>query len=114
MDRKADLLTSLFVGILMTMAGCAVDQQREVARYRRILDDSTLPGPVERLDPRQPLSLEQAMSLANKTDEDLGLRGEDYVQALINKNRIVANFLPTVSFQPSFTIADRGNGQAAA
>src|SRR5438046_8760001 len=54
------------------------------------------------------------MSLANANDEQLALRGEDYVQALINKNRIVANFLPTVSFQPGFTIVDRGGGSAPA
>src|SRR5207248_1691144 len=87
-----------------------VNQQREVAHYRRVLGENALPAANNRLDPAQPLSLEQAMSLANASDESLALRGEDYVQALINKNRIAADFLPTVSLQPSFTIADLGPG----
>jgi outer membrane protein len=95
---------------ILLLAGCAVNQQREVAHYRRILDANTLPPPTNQLEPSQPLSLEQAMALANASDESLALRGEDYVQALINKNRVVANFLPTVSFQPGFTIVDRGSG----
>ena len=54
-----------------------------------------------------PLTLENALALANAHNEQLGLRGEDYLQALINKNRAVANFLPTVSFQPTFTIEQK-------
>src|SRR2546423_15542482 len=86
-------LVSPFV-IMLALAGCEVNQQREVAHYRRILDEgNSLPPPVQRLDEKQTLSLQQAMALANQNDEDLALRGEDYVQALINKNRLVANFL---------------------
>ena len=50
------------------------------------------------------------MALANQNNEQLALRGEDYVQGLIEKNRAVAAFLPTVSLQPSFTIGQRPPG----
>jgi outer membrane protein TolC len=63
--------------------------------------------------PDDPLTLARALALANQNNEQLGLRGEDYVQALIQKNRAVAGFLPTVSFQPSFTIEQRPRGEAS-
>ena len=44
------------------------------------------------------------MALANEDNEQIGLQGENYVQAMIAKSRAVAAFLPTVSFQPDFTI----------
>ncbi len=97
---------SVVCGVSFAMTGCAVDQSKEVAQYREVLDATHLP-PTNRLPEGETLSLSQAMSLANQHNEDLGLRGEDYVQALIDKNRAVANFLPTVSFEPSYTIADR-------
>ena len=56
------------------------------------------------------MSLQQAMQLASQNNEQLELSGEAYVQALINKNRAVAAFLPTVSFRPSFTIAQSPGG----
>src|SRR5450432_223505 len=84
-------------GAAILIVGCAVDQDREVAQYRKILDrafpPTTAPAPTEQM------SLQRAMALANQNNEQLGLRGEDYVQALIDKNRAVAAFLPTVSFQ---------------
>jgi hypothetical protein len=73
--------------------------------YRHVLDENR-PPPTSVLPERSPLSLQQAMALANRHNEQLGLSGEDYVQALIEKNRAIANFLPTVGFQPSYTIRD--------
>src|ERR1700733_7045693 len=96
----------LTVGVVLVV-GC-VDQKAEVAHYRKILDENfpptTAPAPAE------PMTLQRAMALANQNNEQLGLSGENYVQALIDKNRIVANFLPTVSFQPQFTLAQRPPG----
>jgi outer membrane protein TolC len=97
----------VLVVVAVLAAGCRVDQDKEVARYRRVLDENPLPVDPPALQ-SQPLGLAEAMALANRNNEQLGLSGEDYVQALINKNRAVANFLPTVSFQPSYTIEDRG------
>jgi len=108
----SDTLRSIVISLVvvasaLAMQGCAVDQEKEVAQYRLVLDDNRLP-PTNELPANEPLTLEQAMALANRHNEQLGLSGEDYVQALIDKNRAVANFLPTVGFQPSYTIRDQG------
>jgi outer membrane protein len=92
------------------MAGCAVDTKRDVAAYRRILDNNALPRLTSL--PDGPLSLEQAFALANRNSEQLARSGEDYVQALIDKSRAVANFLPTISFQPSYALAQKPRGAA--
>jgi outer membrane protein TolC len=97
--------------LLSLLTGCAVDQKREVALYRSVLDEQV--PPVREYVVGEPLTLQRAMALANQNNEQLGLRGEDYVQALINKNRVAAAFLPTVSFQPSFTIEQRATGNAS-
>src|SRR5205807_612101 len=51
--------------------------------------------------PGDPLSLEAAFLLANRNSEQLAISGEDYVQALIEKERAFSNFLPTVNFAPT-------------
>jgi outer membrane protein len=85
----------------LLLFGC-VNQQKEVQTYRAIVDtDQAHPKPY--ID-GQPLSLSRAMQLANQDNEQIALSGENYLQALISKNRAVAAFLPTVSFQPSFEI----------
>jgi outer membrane protein TolC len=97
--------------LVLLLAGCAVDQKKEVALYRTVLDAAV--PPVAPYVPGEPLTLPRAMALASANNEQLGLRGEDYVQALIAKNRAVAAFLPTVSFQPSFTIEQTASGNAS-
>jgi outer membrane protein len=82
--------------------GACVDQHKEVQTYRDVTD-AGLPRP-ESYQPGQSLTLERAMALANQDNEQIALQGENYLQALIAKSRAVAAFLPTVSFQPSFTI----------
>lgn len=99
---------ALSAATALALSGCKVDQQKEVALYRNVLDRSV--PRVPDFHPDEPLTLTRAMALANQTDEELGLRGEDYVQALIAKNRAVANFIPTVSFQPSFVVEQRARG----
>src|SRR4051812_40802922 len=97
--------------IVLLVAGCHPNQKKEVALYRNVLD-TQVPRVGEYVD-GEPLSLQRSLALANQNNENLGLRGEDYVQALIQKNRVVADFLPTVSFQPNFTIEQRATGNAA-
>ena len=101
----------LAAAALALAAGCGVDQKREVDAYRQQLDARVPAGGA--FAPDDPLTLQRALALANQNNEQLGLRGEDYVQALIQKNRVVANFLPTVSFQPSFTIEQRPRGEGS-
>jgi outer membrane protein len=108
---KAALKLCAGLLVALVLAGCAVDQKREVSLYRDILDASvpTVAPPAE----DAPLTLDVTMALTNQNNENIAVRGEDYVQALINKNRVVANFLPTVSFQPNFTIEQKPSGSAS-
>ena len=98
------LLSAALVGC--AVGGCAVDQKKEVATYRRVLDG---PGRVERVTytPGEVLTLDKAMRLANQDNERIAMAGEDYLQALINKDRAASAFLPTVSLEPAYTVTDR-------
>jgi outer membrane protein len=105
-------LTAAAIAVVALAGGCQVNQAKEVAHYRKVLDDNRLPAaPVQDeaadAEATRPLTLAEAMALANKQNEQLGRSGEDYVQSLIDKNRAVANFLPTVSVQPAYTIQHR-------
>jgi outer membrane protein len=92
-----------------SLAACAqVDASHDPDEYRRVLD-AAMP-PIDDVAPNAPLSLEQAMAMAGRHEERLGLSGEDYVQALIDKNRALAAFLPTLSFRPSFVVGDAPPG----
>lgn len=93
---------------LAGLTGCQVDQRAEIATYRQVLDGDQ-PAPTEPLDPDAPLGLRRAMRLAVATSESLAIRGETYLQALIDKDRATARFLPTVSFAPTFTRQDETN-----
>ncbi|HEV8603772.1 MAG TPA: TolC family protein [Tepidisphaeraceae bacterium] len=98
---------SACVLLLLVVGGCHLNQQKEVARYRKVLD-----ADAPRIDfaPGEPLSLEQALALANQHNERLALRGEDYLQALIAKDRAASNFLPTISLAPTYFQQDEVNG----
>ncbi len=91
-----------FAGMaLLLAAGCAVDQAREVQTYRDVLDAGQTQPP-EPFSPGESLSLKHALVLANANNEQLTQSGEDYLQALINKDRAFARFLPTIRFAPSY------------
>jgi outer membrane protein TolC len=102
------MLSPLLAALL---AGCAVDQKKEVAKYRHVLDGDN-PPPQVTYSPDEPLTLDKAMRLANQDNERIALAGEDYLQALINKDRAASSFLPTVSLEPNYTITDKPNSQA--
>jgi len=113
MARRSRLGPGLGAGLLLAalVAGCVVDQEKEVHAYRRVLDaDRPKPQP---LQPNEPLSLERALALANFDNEQLASQGETYLQALIAKGRAFSSFLPTVSFQPSFTVEQAPRGRSA-
>lgn len=89
------------VMLLFFMNGCAVNQDKDVQRYRDVLDAEQY-TPEAVFHPEDPLTLAQAMKLANAHNEQLAIAGEDYLQTLINKDRAFAAFLPTISFAPAF------------
>lgn len=84
--------------ISSVLAGCKVDQAKEVRLYRSLLDKGVEPVA---FDVGEPLTLEEALRLANQHNERLGIQGEFYVQALIDKRRAAAAFFPTISLAPS-------------
>jgi outer membrane protein TolC len=94
------------------LAGCVVDQAREVGTYRKVIDGHE-PKP-KPLEPGETLTLARALALANADNEQIASQGETYLQALIGKNRAFAAFLPTVSFQPNFTVEEAPKGNAPA
>src|SRR6267378_6101235 len=104
MNRPITLFT--IIAMLM-VGGCHLDQKKEVARYRTILDADS--PPID-FTPGEPLSLEQALVLANQHNERLALRGEDYLQALIAKDRAFSAFLPTISLAPTYFQQDAVSG----
>ena len=94
------IIRILLLAMGMLVLGCTVDQDKEVALYRSVLDGQKKAPPVN-IKVGDPLSLEAALLLANRNSENLAISGEDYVQALIEKERAFSNFLPTVNFTPS-------------
>jgi outer membrane protein TolC len=99
MKQRIFLLPNFFA--LLLLCGCP-SQQEEVATYRKVVDQNI--NQPRSYQPGEPLSLQRAMELANENNEQVGLQGENYIQALIAKSRALSNYLPTVSLSPSFTI----------
>ena len=109
--RPSTAVLSLCAAALtLWAAGCAVDESKEVAKYRRVLDGKNA-APV-RYAAGEPLSLEGALLLANRHNEQLAIEGENYLQALIDKDRAAASFWPTVTLAPNYSIADEGEDRS--
>ena len=104
---RGRLLTIVALASLVC-AGCAVDQKKEVATYRKVIDIPTT-APTE-FTPGQPLNVRRTMLLANASNERLSIEGENYLQALIDRRRAVAAFLPTVSLAPRYVFRERTGG----
>ncbi len=99
----------LFLTICVIMAtsilGCCFDENKEVARYRQVLDTcaASLPSSCPATTSGHTLTLLQAMALANANNERLAISGENYVQALVAKDLACSAFLPTVGVGVSWT-----------
>jgi outer membrane protein len=83
------------------LTGCAVDQEADTRPYQQALGvDGPAPPP---LAEDEPIALVDALRLTNWHNEQLRIEGENYVQALIDKQRAIASFLPTAGVFPSYT-----------
>jgi outer membrane protein len=102
------LRRSVMFVLVLVAGGCAVDQKKEVATYQNVLRANLLSN-----DPAfaqgQPLTLRQALDLANRQNERLAVEGENYLQALIERKRAAAAFLPTVSLVPTYSFRENAN-----
>jgi outer membrane protein len=99
--------TACVIGALMFM-GCTVDQNKEVATYRAILDEHA-PASVAPPASEEPLSLQHAFFLANQNDEQLSIRGETYLQSLISRARAAAGFLPSFDASARYSLSGEGS-----
>jgi outer membrane protein len=91
---------------LAASAGCSsVDHEKEIAEWRSVVDVDAPPS-IEALAPGEHLTLSRAFALANRDNERIGLSGEDYLQALIDKKRQIAELMPTVSLVPTYFARD--------
>jgi outer membrane protein TolC len=90
--------------VALSLVGC-VDQQKEVGVYQAALKGhaptTTRPAAAP-FEADTKLSLTEAMALASRDNEQLALGGEEYLQALIDKDRTFANFLPTITLAPVY------------
>jgi outer membrane protein len=102
--RVSKSICAISVTAALLLTGC-VNQRAEIAKYRLILDKD-VSAPVPALMPNEELSLVRALLLANQDNENLMIRGEDFVQAMSDKDRAFSNFLPTITLAPGYTIID--------
>jgi outer membrane protein TolC len=94
---------------LLALGACAVDEQKEIASYRDVLDAGadTPPAGV----PERGLGVLDTMRLVNARYEPLSISGEDYLQSLIDIRRAAAAFLPTVALAPSYQWDENTGGR---
>jgi outer membrane protein len=89
--------------VVALLSGCTVDERKEVNLYRQVLDRPNARH-VE-YSAGAPLTLADALLLANQHNERLMIAGEDFVQALIDKDRAAAGFYPSISLVPSYSVS---------
>jgi hypothetical protein len=61
-------------------------------------------------NPQFVLETVKALLLTNAQNESLSIEGERYLQALINRQRAVASFLPTLDLAPSYFRGEKVSG----
>jgi outer membrane protein TolC len=94
---------------LCLVAGCKVDQEAEVRTYRKVVDmPATRPADIG----IGQMTLLRALQSANQQNERLSIEGENYLQAIINRKRALAGFLPTANLTGSYGLDENvGAGQ---
>jgi len=97
--------------MLVVVAPGCVNQRKEIAKYRDLLS-SPAERNVPQLEAGEELTLARALLLANQDNESLMMRGEDFVQAMNDKDRAFSNFLPTITLAPTYTITHNPNAGA--
>lgn len=113
-DVRASRVAARSIALLVTAAaafgGCRQFGSADADAWREALDGSALGGGLgEAVAPPAPgakLDLAAAMRLANARDDGLGLSGEAYVRALIERRRVAARFLPEITLSPRGTLRE--------
>jgi outer membrane protein len=94
------------IALVCLLASGCVDQKKDVAAYRKVIDGNK-PAPVQ-IAPDKVLTLTDALMLAVQNEEQLSLLGENYLQALIDKDKAFSNFLPSVSLSAGWSYQSQG------
>ncbi len=84
----------VLVILTAALAGC-VNQKEEVMHYRKVLHSKPATSAAQLIVPAR-LTLADALRLANDNNEQLAIAGENYLQALIAKDKAFSTFMPTV------------------
>ena len=84
----------VLVVLAASLAGC-VNQKEEVMHYRKVLHSKPATSAAQLIIPRQ-LTLAAALKLANDNNEQLAIAGENYLQAMIAKDKAFSTFMPAV------------------
>lgn len=85
--------------LLLALASCAVDEAREVARYREVLDAGA-PRELPVVAAGAALGARDLMRIANARDEQLVGSGEAYLRSLVARRRAASAFLPDLDLAP--------------
>lgn len=97
------------------LGSCAVNERAEVGAYRDVLDRERAdvqPTPVSVAgETRSELSVRDSMRLASRLNESLAIEGETYLQAIIERRRAAAVFLPVLSLSPSYTFRENTSSE---
>ncbi len=111
--RRGTPSAAIAPSLLLLACACAsrVDQQREIATWRAVVDQG-LPAASVPLAPDEALTLERALELAVRADEGLATHGETYLQALIDRRRQAALLYPAISLAPTAFVRQSSSGAA--
>lgn len=101
MSDRLLILASL--AAMMIGVGC-VDHSTDVARYRALLDKEQPTSRPVAIAADVPLSLVDALRIANADNETIASSGESYIQALADKSRAASAFMPTLTLGPSYSL----------
>jgi outer membrane protein TolC len=99
----------MLAAALVIGSGCAVDQEADVRAYREIVDIA----PPPEWESVTTLSLIDALRFANAFNEELAIEGENYVQALADRQRASSSLFPTVDVFGNFTFRDSGGSEGS-
>lgn len=104
-NRRALTATAAACALAALWAGAAgcVDQQKEVATYRKVVDGEHPAEVKPQYAAGEPLTLEQSLMLASRGYEQIDIQGELYLQTLIERDRAFSTFMPTISLAPELS-----------
>jgi outer membrane protein len=100
------------IACAVVLSACTTDQASDVDAYRRISDPPGATEAREHATPLQTVSLRDALVLTAARNEQLAQAGEQYVQALAQRQRAAAALRPTVDLFTDLTLRENTGNQS--